>query len=52
MKQFKSLVLCALMVVSLTLGGALAAAQFPEAGKVLPVVLKPMDDWPTAYGQL
>jgi len=50
-KKFKSIALCALMIASLTLGGALAATQFPKDECPLPEVVRPMDEWPTVYGQ-
>jgi len=51
MKRFVSITLSILMVASLTLGGALVALQFPQAVENIPVVVKPMDIWPTEAGQ-
>jgi len=51
-KRLKSVILCALMVASLTLGGALAGAQFPQEEAPKYGSVKPMDIWPTEYGQV
>ena len=51
LKRLKAVALCALMIASLTLGGALASSQFPKGVAPLSLVEKPMDIWPTEYGQ-
>ena len=51
MIQFKSLLLTILMVVSLTLGGALAAVQFPEKAETRPAAVSPLCILPTVFAQ-
>ena len=51
-KRFKSIALCALMVASLTLGGARADDQFPQDDGPIYGSLNPLDIWPTEYGQV
>jgi len=48
--KFKSIALCALMIAALTLGGALAAAQFQQDEEIISVV-SPNDILPIVIGQ-
>jgi len=52
MEQIKSIALCTLIVASLTLGGSLADARFPQDESPIYGSEKPMDDWPTERGQV